>query len=144
MIFREQKMLCCFPKQSICRFSPTCFVCLGDEHPTNFFVDFKLYYNYKLIMISFSWDSKKNIANTKKHGVSFDEAKTVFYDEGAIRYFDPDHSSDEDRFLMVGLSQKLRILVVCHCLKEDDSNIRIISARKATKGEEEEHWRERT
>jgi len=58
-------------------------------------------------MISFSWDKRKDEANKKKHGISFDEAKTVFYDENAIRYFDPDHSDDEDRFLMVGLSHKL-------------------------------------
>jgi uncharacterized DUF497 family protein len=94
-------------------------------------------------MIGISWDSKKNTANKKKHGVSFDEAKTVFYDEASIRYFDPDHSDDEERFLMVGLSRKLRIIVVCHCFKEDDSVIRIISARKATKGEEDAYWRER-
>ena len=95
-------------------------------------------------MISFSWDNRKNEANKKKHGVSFDEAKTVFYDENAIRYFDPDHSDDEDRFLMVGVSQKLRILIVCHCFREEDSVVRIISARKATKGEEDVYWRERT
>jgi len=63
-------------------------------------------------MIKFSWDDRKNESNTKKHGVSFDEAKTVFYDENAIRYFDPDHSDDQDRFLMVGSSYKLRILIV--------------------------------
>lgn len=95
-------------------------------------------------MISFSWDSKKNAANKKKHGISFDEAKTVFYDETAIRYYDPDHSEDEDRFLMVGLSQKLRILIVCHCFREEDSVIRIISARKATRREEDAYWGERT
>ncbi len=95
-------------------------------------------------MISFSWDDRKNEVNEKKHGVSFDEAKTVFYDENAIRYYDPDHSDDEDRFLMVGVSQKLRILIVCHCFREDDSVIRIISARKATKGEEDNYWRERS
>jgi uncharacterized DUF497 family protein len=95
-------------------------------------------------MISFSWDEKKNGANKKKHGVSFEEAKTVFYNENAIRYYDPDHSDDEDRFLMVGVSQKLRILIVCHCFTEDDSVIRIISARKATKGEEDNYWRERS
>ena len=95
-------------------------------------------------MISFSWDDRKNEANKKKHGVSFDEAKTVFYDESAIRYFDPDHSDDEDRFLMVGVNQKLRLLVVCHCFMEEDSVIRIITARKATKGEEDFYWRERT
>ena len=95
-------------------------------------------------MISFSWDDRKNEVNEKKHGVSFDEAKTVFYDENAIRYYDPDHSDDEDRFLMVGVSQKIRILIVCHCFREDDSVIRIISARKATKGEEDNYWRERS
>ncbi len=95
-------------------------------------------------MISFSWDDQKSEANRKKHGVSFDEAKTVFYDESAIRYFDPDHSEEEDRFLMVGMSQKLRIIIVCHCFRENDSVIRIISARKATKSEEEVYWRERT
>ncbi len=95
-------------------------------------------------MISFSWDNRKNEANKKKNGVSFEEDKTVFYDENAIRYFDPDHSDDEDRFLMLGLGQKLRILIVCHSFREADSVIRIISARKATKGEEENYWRERT
>lgn len=95
-------------------------------------------------MISIIWDNKKNEVNKKKHGVSFDEAKTVFYDENAIRYYDPDHSDDEDRFLMVGMSQKLRILIVCHCFREEDSVIRMISARKATKGEEDNYWRERS
>jgi uncharacterized DUF497 family protein len=95
-------------------------------------------------MISILWDDRKNEVNKKKHGVSFDEAKTVFYDENAIRYYDPDHSDDEDRFLMVGVSQKLRILIVCHCFREDDSVIRIISARRATKGEEDNFWRERS
>lgn len=95
-------------------------------------------------MISILWDDRKNEVNKKKHGVSFDEAKTVFYDENAIRYYDPDHSDDEDRFLMVGVSQKLRILIVCHCFREDDSVIRIISARKATKGEEDNYWREKS
>ena len=95
-------------------------------------------------MISILWDDRKNEVNKKKHGISFDEAKTVFYDENAIRYYDPDHSDDEDRFLMVGVSQKLRILIVCHCFREDDSVIRIISARKAAKGEEDNYWRERS
>ncbi len=92
-------------------------------------------------MIIFSWDDKKNEANKIKHGVSFDEAKTVFYDENAIRYFDPDHSDDEDRFLIVGVRQRLRILIVCHCFREEGSIIRIISARKGTKREEENYWR---
>lgn len=95
-------------------------------------------------MISFAWDNRKSEANKKKHGVSFAEARTVFYDENAIRYFDPDHSEDEDRFLMVGLSQRLRILIVCHCFRDEDSVIRIISARKATKNEENHYWSERS
>ena len=95
-------------------------------------------------MISILWDARKSEVDKKKHGVSFDEAKTVFYDENAIRYYDPDHSDDEDRFLMVGVSQKLRILIVCHCFREEDSVIRIISARKATKGEEDNYWRKKS
>ncbi len=65
-------------------------------------------------MISFSWDHRKNAANTQKHGVPFEEAKTLFYDEHALRYYDPDHSEDEDRFIMLGLSIHLRTLVVHH------------------------------
>ena len=94
-------------------------------------------------MVSFSWDASKSEVNKKKHQVSFDEAKEVFYDEHAIRYYDPDHSIDEDRFLMLGLSQRLKVLVVCHCYREKDSIIRIISARKATKKEESTYWEER-
>ena len=94
-------------------------------------------------MIDFVWDTRKNAINKKKHGVSFEEARDVFYDENAIRYFDPDHSEEEDRFLMLGMSAKLKVLVVSHCHVEDDSTIRIISARKATKREEEAYWRER-
>jgi uncharacterized DUF497 family protein len=81
--------------------------------------------------IHFDWDPNKDRENKQKHGVSFDEAKTVFYDEYAIHYFDPDHSKDEDRFIMLGMSFKLRVLVVCHCYREGDTTIRIISARKA-------------
>ncbi|MBI1953943.1 MAG: BrnT family toxin [Candidatus Omnitrophica bacterium] len=85
--------------------------------------------------IRFAWDESKNRLNKRKHRISFEEAKTVFYDEDAIQFSDPDHSQDEDRFLMLGLSHRLRILVVCHCFREDDSIIRIISARKAAKKE---------
>ena len=86
--------------------------------------------------ISFSWDDRKNQANQKKHGVSFEEAQTVFFDDDAIEYFDPNHSLGEDRFLILGLSANLRILMVCHCFRENDSVVRIISARKATKKEQ--------
>ena len=91
--------------------------------------------------LRFEWDEKKNSENTRKHGVSFEEAQTVFLDENAVRFFDPDHSEDEDRFIMLGMSFKLRVLVVCHCYKENDEIIRIISARKADKRETEAYWR---
>ena len=89
----------------------------------------------------FEWDDSKERANLKKHGVSFDEARTAFYDENAAVFFDPDHSEDEDRFILLGLSFKPRVLVVCHCFRESDSVIRLVSARKADKGEEQEYWR---
>jgi uncharacterized protein len=97
-------------------------------------------YNVHMAGLLFEWDETKNRANRRKHGVSFEEAQTVFLDENAIRYFDPDHSSDEDRFLMLGMSWKLRVLVVCHCFRVDDSVIRIISARKADKEEARDYW----
>lgn len=86
--------------------------------------------------IKFEWDEKKNIANQKKHHVSFEEAKSVFYDESARLIHDPDHSADEDRFIILGFSTKLRLLVVVHIYKENDELIRIISARKASKSEQ--------
>ena len=90
--------------------------------------------------IRFEWDEIKSRENKRKHRVSFEEAQTVFFDENAIRYFDPDHSQDEDRFIMLGMSFTLRVLVVCHCYREDDSIIRIISARKADKREQSDYW----
>jgi uncharacterized DUF497 family protein len=91
--------------------------------------------------IRFEWNTAKDRENARKHGVSFEEAQTVFLDENAIRYFDPDHSDDEDRFLMLGMSFKLRVIVVCHCYRVSDSVIRIISARKANRKEQESYWR---
>ena len=85
--------------------------------------------------IKFVWDEHKANANRRKHGVSFGEAQTVFYDESAQLIHDPDHSADEDRFVLLGRSSQLRLLVVCHCYRESDSVVRIISARKATKKE---------
>ena len=85
--------------------------------------------------IHFVWDKEKAKLNHKKHGVSFEEAQTVFYDDNALEFFDPDHSESEDRFIMLGMSFKARILVVCHCVREEGSTIRIVSARKATKHE---------
>ena len=86
-------------------------------------------------MIKFEWDSAKATANVKKHGVSFEEAQTVFYDEFAIQFFDDDHSSDEERFLLLGMSTGARLLLVAHCEREVGHVIRVISARKATKRE---------
>ena len=86
----------------------------------------------------FAWDEAKNAVNLSKHGVSFEEAQTVFFDEGAILYDDPDHSDDEERFLLVGLSVALRVLIVAHCVRQeedDDEVIRIISARRTTNRE---------
>jgi uncharacterized DUF497 family protein len=91
--------------------------------------------------LRFEWDEDKNRENIKKHGVSFQEAQTVFLDENAMRFFDPDHSRDEDRFIMLGMSFKLRVLVVCHCHRRNDTVIRIISARKADKHEAKDYWR---
>jgi len=93
--------------------------------------------------LQFEWDERKNKDNFKKHGVSFDEAFTVFYDENAIQFFDPDHSDDEDRFILLGISYKLKVLVVCHCFRESDTIIRIISARKADGDEEHVYWKNR-
>jgi uncharacterized protein len=81
------------------------------------------------------WDNNKNLENIKKHKVSFEEAETVFYDPNGKLIDDPDHSDDEDRFIILGLSKMLRLLVVCHCYRENDETIRIITARKATKKE---------
>ena len=86
--------------------------------------------------IEFSWDARKARQNLQKHKASFEEAATVFYDEKAIEFFDPDHSNDEDRYLMLGLSGRLRIMVVSYCSRRKGLEIRIISARKATKKEE--------
>lgn len=86
-------------------------------------------------MIKFEWDPAKAEANTKKHGVSFEEAQSVFYDEFAVQFFDDDHSGDEERFLLLGMSTGARLLLVCHCERDAGNIIRIISARKATKRE---------
>jgi len=87
----------------------------------------------------FIWDPAKAALNERKHGVSFDEAQTVFYDDNARLEHDPDHSDDEDRFIILGISSKLRILVVCHCYRASDVEIRLISARKATKKERKQY-----
>ncbi len=94
-----------------------------------------------MINLHFLWDKNKNAANQQKHGVSFEEAQSAFYDENATIYFDPDHSEEEDRFILLGISFKLRVLVVCHCYRESSTVIRIISARKADKEEQKDYGR---
>jgi len=94
--------------------------------------------------ISFEWDDKKADSNLTKHKVSFEEAESVFFDSNARMIFDPDHSKNEDRFILLGLSAVLRVLVVCHCTRDSDENgevIRIISARKANKKEQKQYTR---
>ena len=89
--------------------------------------------------LTFEWDPRKSRANFKKHGVTFDEAETAFYDEGGLLIDDPEHSDDEDRFLLLGLSTRLRELVVSHCYREVGGVIRIISARKAIPRERQQY-----
>jgi hypothetical protein len=85
--------------------------------------------------IDFSWDARKNRENRRKHGISFEEACTAFADENARLKHDPDHSQDERRFILLGFSAKLRPLVVSHAYRQDGKQIRIVSARKATRNE---------
>ncbi|MCM1496313.1 MAG: BrnT family toxin [Bacteroides sp.] len=93
-----------------------------------------------MIEIKFEWDENKNLANQKKHKVSFQEAQTVFYDVDALVINDPEHSEEEDRFIILGLSRRANLLVVCHCYRESDTTIRIISARKATATEARQYY----
>ena len=93
--------------------------------------------------IRFAWDPRKNAENRRKHGISFEEAETVFADEHALLIDDPDHSTTEDRFVLLGLSARFRVLLVVHSYREHDDIIRIISARRATKqerGRYDERW----
>lgn len=90
--------------------------------------------------LKFEWDENKNTINKKKHSISFEEAKTVFYDEMALVIDDPDHSIQEDRFIILGQSSQAKLLVVCHCYRASDTIIRIISARKATKTESNQYY----
>jgi len=83
-------------------------------------------------MLEFAWNTAKARSNFKKHGVSFEEAQTVFYDEYARQFTDDEHSDEEERFIMLGMSNHSRVLIVCHCERSKGSVLRIISARKAT------------
>jgi uncharacterized DUF497 family protein len=87
------------------------------------------------LLVKFEWDPSKAAANLRKHQVSFEEAQSVFYDDHAVQFFDEEHASEEDRFLMLGMSSQAQLLLVCHCEREAGQVIRIISARKATKRE---------
>ncbi|MEX2302862.1 MAG: BrnT family toxin [Bryobacterales bacterium] len=89
--------------------------------------------------LRFAWDERKNAQNRRKHGISFKEAQTVFFDEQALLISDPDHSEQENRFLLLGLSSALRTLLVCHCYRRNDEVIRIISARRANREEREQY-----
>jgi uncharacterized DUF497 family protein len=88
-----------------------------------------------MVELRFEWDAEKNRENQRKHKVSFEEAETVFSDEHGLLIADPDHSEDEDRFILLGLSSMLRLLVVCHTYRAGDEIIRLISARKADRSE---------
>jgi len=88
----------------------------------------------------FLWDQNKNLVNIKKHNISFEEAKTVFFDDNARLIPNPEHSISEERFIILGITNKLRLLVVVHSYKENDDTIRIISARKATKSESKYYY----
>jgi uncharacterized protein len=89
--------------------------------------------------LRFEWDERKAISNEKKHGISFSEAETVFYDENARLLYDAEHSSKEDRYILLGMSDSLSLLVVCHVYKEDEETIRIFSARRANKPEQQQY-----
>ena len=94
-------------------------------------------------MLKFEWDDNKNKTNIKKHGISFEEATSVFYDEEALIITDDEHSDEEERFVLIGFSFKANLLVVCHCYRESDSIIRIISARKADNAERNEYFKKK-
>lgn len=93
--------------------------------------------------LTFEWDANKEKTNIKKHGVSFVDAKTAFHDEYAMQFYDPDHSDDEDRFILLGTNHQLKTLVVCHCFRQTETIIRIISARHADASEQAAYWSNR-
>lgn len=93
--------------------------------------------------LTFEWDANKERTNIKKHGVSFFDAKTAFHDEYAMQFYDPDHSDDEDRFILLGTNHQLKTLVICHCFRQTETIIRIISARHADASEQAAYWSNR-
>ena len=96
-----------------------------------------------MLRVQFEWDNNKNQMNISKHKVSFEEAQTVFYDEHALLIEDPDHSNQEERFILLGFSASVRMLIVCHCYRHKDKVIRLISARKANKSEERQYQKKK-
>ena len=96
-------------------------------------------YNVHMTIPRFEWESRKATANVKKHGITYEEAKSVFYDDHAKLLDDPEHSDEEERFVLLGLSHTLRALLVCHCYRSEGNIIRIISARKATSKESKDY-----
>jgi uncharacterized protein len=90
--------------------------------------------------LRFDWDHRKARLNLRKHGIAFDEAQTAFFDQEALVLGDPEHSQTEDRFLLLGMSASLRVLAVCHCIREAGSLIRIIGARRAVRAEQNQYW----
>ena len=105
------------------------------------YFDISLLRTYNVHMIRFEWDTAKAVTNIKKHGVSFEEAKSVFFDDFAVQFFDQENSDTEDRFLMLGMSNETNLLLICHCERDDGNTIRVISARKATKNESKNYQR---
>ena len=93
--------------------------------------------------LTFEWDTNKEKNNIKKHGISFVDAKTAFHDEYAMQFYDPDHSDDEDRFILLGTNHQLKTLVICHCFRQTETVIRIISARHADASEQAAYWSNR-
>lgn len=94
--------------------------------------------------LKFEWDTNKEKANIKKYGVSFADAETAFHDEYAMQFYDPDHSDDEDRFILLGTNHQLKTLVICHCFRQTETVIRIISARHADTSEQAAYWSNRS
>ena len=90
--------------------------------------------------LRFSWDPQKTQSNERKHGVSFEKAQTAFFDEHGLMLEDPDPDDPEERFVLIGLSSAMRLLLVCHCLRAGGELIRIISARRASKPEGKQYW----
>jgi uncharacterized DUF497 family protein len=100
-------------------------------------------YNVNISGIAFEWDERKNRSNTQKHKVSFEKARTAFFDEHALLIYDPDHSVEEHRFILLGMGPGPRLLVVCRAYRESERIVRIISARAVSRNEQKKYWQRR-